>query len=621
MGPQAIATQLNAAIEHNVHGRLDEAERLCRAILDADPRQFTARHLLAVVLCRAGRLAEGEQELRTLLTLKPGAPEILSLVVDVLHAQGKLVESIEAARTLVAACPADATAWQRLGVSLQDGGELSEAVEAHTQALDRCPGLPRGRFNLGIALHGLGRLEEAAAALMQAAEQEPDNADAYLALGNVLCDREMFDAALMAYDHALQQRPGWPEALTGAGLALTGLKQPEQAAALHKQAATLAPDHAPAWTNLGGALQTLGQFEAARAAFEQAVRLQPGNALALSNLGLAQEICEPDSALGTHRRAVAADPSVAIGHFNLGLCLLRHRHYPEGWREYEWRWCGGVARLRPRGFTQPQWQGEDLGGRTLLIHAEQGLGDTIQFVRFVRYAAARVGRVVLEVQPPLLSLLRDTPGADQVVATGAALPPFDLHVPLMSLPGVLDLPETAFGETVPYLAPDAADAARWRDRLGAAGPRVGLAWSGNPAHAADRQRSLPAGLMLSRLAPLPVRLCSLQKDVRDSDRLAMAVHAATLTDLGPDLTDFTATAAVLSQLDLLITVDTAIAHLAGALGCPTWLLLPFNGEWRWQSGREDTPWYPRTRLFRQETANDWAGVLDRVAAALTAPHS
>lgn len=613
-GGNHIQQQLDQAIRCNARSELIAAEGLCRSILATRPGHTIATHLLAVVLCRQGRLAEGEALLRALRALRPDDAEIARHLVDALHEQGKLAEAVAAACDLVALVPNDAEARLALGVSLDADGQLEAALEAYARALILRPDVPRGYFNLGHVLHRLGRVEEAVAAYSRALDHTPPDAELYLNLGNALADLERFGDALMAYDHALQLRPDWPEALSNAGVAAQAVGQTEGAATLHRRALETDPEFCPAWTNLGGALQRLDRMDEALAAFRHAAELQPDDPLVLANLAQALDGAgRGDEGGATHRRAVAADPDCAVAHFNLSIHLLRRGEYAEGWREYGWRWRGGVKNLHPRGFAQPEWGGEDLGGRTLLLHAEQGFGDTIQFVRFARHAAERGGRVVLEVQPALARLL--TGMAETVVAAGTPLPPFDLHLPLMSLPGVLDLPESAFAADVPYVAASPHDVESWSVLMGEAGPRIGLVWSGNPGHAGDRQRSIPAAVMLAALADAPGRLFSLNKAPRDADRLTLAAHGR-VVDLAPHLADFAHTAAALAHMDLVVSVDTAVAHLAGAMGRPVWLLLPVKSDWRWQWGREDTTWYPSMRLFRQTVAGDWAEVLRRVAGAL-----
>lgn len=558
MNVDACNDLLLLAVKFHTQGRLPEAEQACRAVLGAQAGNVAAAHLLAVVLCQSGRLAEGETMLRRLASGRPNDPEILRHLVDALFEQGKLQDALERARALVALAPGDASAHIRLGASLQALSMPVEAVTAFETAAALMPDddgmrseLALAQYDLGAFLHSAGRMAEAEAAYRRAAALAPDLADSHLGLGNLLYAQEHYAEAAAAFRRALAARPDWPQALINAGVATE--------------------------------------------------RLHGGDA----------------EAIALYRRAIALRPDYPLAHYNLGVALLRNGDYRKGWREYEWRWRGGVPELLARTLPQPEWDGGPLEGRTVLLHGDEGFGDTIQFVRFAHHAAERGGRVLLEVPPALVRLLRGLPGVDGVIARGEPLPPFDCHLSLLSLPGVLDLPESAFTMPEAYLRADPADAAGWRQRLDAdgSGVRVGLVWSGNPVHRADRHRSLAVAQILARLGHLPVRLYGVQADLRASDAATLAARPD-LANLGSGLRDFADTAALLSQLDLLISVDTATAHLAGALGCPVWIMLPFFADWRWQTGRQDTPWYGGMRLFRQSSPGDWDGVLDRVEQAL-----
>lgn len=559
MNVDACNDLLLLAVKFHTQGRLSEAEHACRAVLGAQAGNATAAHLLAVVLCQSGRLAEGETMLRRLSAGRPNDPEILRHLTDALFEQGKTREALERARVLVALVPGDAAAHLRLGASLQALSMPVEALRAFETAAALMPGdagvrleLALAQYDLAAFLHSAGRVAEAESAYCRAADLAPDLADSHLGLGNLLYAQERFAEAAAAFHRALAVRPDWPQALVNAGVATE--------------------------------------------------RLHGGDA----------------EAIALYRRAIALRPDYPLAHYNLGVVLLRCGDYREGWREYEWRWRGGVPELLARTLPQPQWDGGPLDGRTVLLHGDEGFGDTIQFVRFVRHAAERGGRVLLEVPSALVRLLRGLPGVDGVIEWGQPLPPFDCHLSLLSLPGVLDLPGSAFMASAPYLSPDPADAARWRRRLDAdgAGVRVGLVWSGNPAHRGDSHRSLAVERLLVRLGHLPVLLYGVQADMRASDGAALAAWPGGVVNLGGEVRDFADTAALLSQLDLVISVDTAVAHLAGAVGCPVWVMLPFFADWRWQEGRDDTPWYGGMRLFRQSFPGDWDGVLARVEQAL-----
>jgi len=383
------------------------------------------------------------------------------------------------------------------------------------------------------------------------------------------------------------------------------------------QALSIKPDHADARNNRGVALQNLGRPADALADYERALALAPDHPEASINKGNAL------LALGRYREALANDeeiiarrPDCGEAHFHAAHVQLALGNYHDGWKEYEWRWCTRQLRAHRRDFTQPLWLGqESLQGKTILLHAEQGLGDTIQFIRYVQLVAQQGAEVILEVQRPLLTLARQLKGIAQTVARGEPLPDFDFHCPLLSLP-------LAFGTQVhnipqgPYLWAPSEHVHKWRGRLlHLKRPAVGLVWSGGATHGNDRNRSIP----LKRLSPLfreeNIGLVSLQRELRNEDAGILDCHPQ-IQMLGGELMDFCDTAAVISLLDLVITVDTSVAHLAGALGAPTWILVPAVPDFRWMLERTDSPWYPTARLFRQPSPGDWDSVIEHLCAEL-----
>jgi hypothetical protein len=383
-------------------------------------------------------------------------------------------------------------------------------------------------------------------------------------------------------------------------------------------AIALNPLHAPAHTNLGVALQRQDRVPDAIVAHQMAIALDPAFPKAWSNLseGLKDE-GRLDEALQASCKAVSFPTCEPIQRFNHALALLMEGDYVAGWPAFESRRLAGVLAPQARSFAVPEWRGEPLQGRTLLLHAEQGLGDTLQFVRFVQHLLAPGVSIILESQKPLVGLLQASLGTVRVVTQGEALPPFDLQLPLMSLPHVLGTRLDTLPAAAPYLAVDPDKAARWQDRIGKATDlAVGVVWSGNPDHKSDARRSLAAAAVLPELAMPGVRLFSLQKDLRASDAAILDAMAGDVTDLSPWLLDFTETGAALQALDLVIAVDTSVAHLAGALGRPVWMMTPYALDWRWLRHREDSPWYPTMRLFRQATPRVWDDVIARIRAGL-----
>ncbi len=428
------------------------------------------------------------------------------------------------------------------------------------------------------------------------------------------------DEAVACCRRAIDLKPGYPEAHNNLGIVLAELGLPEEAVACYRRALDLRPDYPEACNNLGIALKDQGWLDAAVACCRRAIDLKPGYAEAHNNLGNAlEQQGRRDAAADCYRTAIAFRPDYPVAHTNLAMLLLAGGEMAAGWAEYEWRWQQPDMIMNRRSFTQPPWRGEAAAGRTLLIHAEQGFGDTLQFCRYAILAAASGLRVILEVQQPLVRLLRSLPGVERVLARGESLPAFDFHCPMLSLPLALGTTLASIPAAPAYLWADPDQVAAWRARLAAMsnpGRRIGLVWAGgNRAYspvlaASDRRRSMPP----DRLAPLfelaGAHFFSLQKGG------PAAPGKAPLTDFMDEMADFADTAALISNLDLVISVDTAVAHLAAALGKPVWLLNRFDSCWRWLLQRQDSPWYPTLRLFRQEQPGDWQAVVETVRTEL-----
>ncbi len=467
---------------------------------------------------------------------------------------------------------------------------------------------------LARAQYGAGRGAEAARLCDSVLARDPASAEAWHLLG--LSRRQMGDAegAVEAITRALELAPDIAAAHFNLGNALAARGRIEEAAACYRRALALAPNFAAAHNNLGSALERLGRAAEAAAHYQRAVALAPDDAEAALNLCTVRHgEGRLEEALALARRAAALKPDFADAHWNEAVLLLTLGDLEAGFAKHEWRWR--LDQLAPRHLPGPAWQGESLAGRTILVHAEQGFGDTLQFLRYVKLLAAQGARVVLEVPQRLVRLAGSVAGASEVVAQGAALPRYDVHCALLSLPLRFATRLETIPAEIPYLAADAASRAAWQRRLGGDGRRrIGLVWAGSPLHRKDAQRSLPVEVLRPLLDLADVAWYSLQVGERAAD-LAL-LPPGRVEDLAPALADFAETAAALAALDLVVGVDTAVLHLAGALGRPGFVLLPFAADWRWLSARERSPWYPSLRLFRQERPGDWQGVIARVRAAL-----
>lgn len=504
-----------------------------------------------------------------------------------------------------------------LGVLKHLDGQIETAAQLYDTAIALKPEFPDCLNNLGIALRSLGRTDEAIARFRDAIAIRSDFFDSLLNLGNTVYATGDAAAALDWFRRAAALRADHAGAHNGLGVALKALGHLDAALEALRRAVTLDPQSAEARANLGNALKQAGHLPEAVAAYRAALTLDPNNALTWSNLGSAlHRSGAMTDALAAFEQALVLDPALPEAHWNRALVWLALGDYARGWAEYEWGFAAGARPLPARDI--PAWHGETLADRGLLVSVEQGFGDAIQFVRFVRRLRPRVGKIVLECPPALTDLLRTCAGVDRVVTPevpDAALPEVAARVALMSVPAVLGMGRPEPEEARPYLAVDEARLARFTSRIGTAGFRTGLVWAGSPAHQDDRSRSCPPAL-LQRLLSVPgTRFFSLQKGRAPTEAMLLGSE---LEDLGPALEDFADTAAAIACLDLVIAVDTAVAHLAGALGKPVWILLPFAADWRWGQEGETTPWYPSARLFRQRRPDDWEGVLDTVRHALDA---
>ncbi len=568
-------------------GQLEEARADFAHVVSLQPTHLAALNALGMTLTDLRRPAEAEAAFRQAIASDPSHAEPFNNLAIALHEQQKWDEAAAEAQQAVALKPDFAEAWNTLGLALRDAGRLSEAEDALRRAIAVRPDYAESLNTLGLALQGQKRLDEAESVFQQ----------------------------------IIALRPDYAEPLNNLGVNCFQQRRPAEALQAYERALALKPDFAQALNNKGAALKELGRFDEARAAFARALELNPDYAEAYNNLGtclVAEDNLE--AAFAAYAQALTRAPEHKSARWNRALALLLTGDFAQGWPEYEWRFAGG--HVETHRSAQPRWNGETFAGRTLLVHAEQGFGDTLHFVRCLPLVKARGGRVVLECQAALLPLLENCPGADCAVTIDSEndLPAHDLQVPMLSLPALCGTTDLGLvPASVPYLAVPADRAELWSARLTetfppARGPlKVGIVWAGSPGHHNDANRSVPLA-QWAGLADVPgVTFYSVQKGAA-SDALASAPFP--VIDLGPHLRDFADTAAVLSQLDLLIAVDTSVVHLAGALGKPVWTLLPFAPDWRWLRGRTDSPWYPTMRLFRQPAPGAWEPVFAQAADAL-----
>ena len=396
------------------------------------------------------------------------------------------------------------------------------------------------------------------------------------------------------------------------GVALRALGKLE-AAACYQRSLALRSDHATAYTNLGNVLRDLGRLDVAAASHRRAVELTPDEANAHYNLGLSlRDLGDNDEALACFKTTLELNPDHPDCRWDRSLSLLQKGEFKEGFEEYEWRWK--LAGNPPSDFTQPLWDGSEFKGKTILLYQEQGFGDMIHFARYIPLVKEKGGAVIVETQPELARLFSTIEGVGQVVNKGSDLPKFDVHLPMMSLARVFGTTLETVPAAIPYLKPPEAHAAKLPATLGDS-RKIGIAWASHPTHKNDSRRSCPFRHFIELTGVTDTRLYSLQTGPAVADITENRCEAL-ITDIGSKMRDFAETAGVIAELDLVVTVDTAIAHLAGALGKPAWVALSYPGDWRWMQGRDDNPWYPSARLFRQQRPGDWDGVFERIRQAL-----
>jgi tetratricopeptide (TPR) repeat protein len=535
-----------------------------------------------------------------------------------LQQQGRLREAEKIYTRVLKALPDQFDALNLLGTIKAQRGQAGEAYRLISAALKVNPRAPDAWVNLGIVLHALKRDQEALESFDKALALKPGDVDALHQRANALLTLGRAQDALSAIDQVLSLAPRHPQARLNRGLALAALGRHGEALGEFDAALAMPPDNPAAHYNRGISLFSLDRYGDAVAAYDRALSIAPDHVKALNNRGLAlQALNRHDAAVASYSKALEIRKDYADAHFNQALALLTIGDFRRGFEQYEWRWRRTGMPAQGRGYGRPRWLGEyPLQRNTILLHAEQGLGDTIQFARYVPLLARTGAKVVLEVQPQLAPLLRQLEGVVGVAARGEPLPPFDVHCPLGSLPLAFKTEPATIPAEGPYVRADDAHMAKWRTRIEALErPRVAVAWSGNAQHVNDRNRSIA----LSRLAPLwsaaAVRFVGIQRELRGEDA-ELLTREPRVMQIGPELDDFADTAAVVALVDLVITVDTSVAHLAGAMGRPVWILVPFSPDWRWTLAGEGSRWYPTARLFRQPSLGDWDSVIERLRGEL-----
>lgn len=634
-------------------GHYSQVETLCRQILRQHPRHHETLHLLGVVYYHFHRYSESARLLHQALTLNNQDATIYLSLGNTLKAMGKTAEAIQCfqvasqlndrfpeahinlgivlyeqrqyeqalqhlhtARQLL---PEHPLVRYYLGNVLQDLNRFAEAIHNYRQVLRLAPNYHDPNFfvQFGNALKKSGKPAEAGQWYRRAIKLQPDFAVAYNNLGSVLKATGQLEEAITCHRRAIELDPDNAEAHFNLANALKDSGHVDAAIESYRKAIALQPRFYQAYYNLGKALSEEDRFEEALIAYQQATRIQPKMIAAWNNAGVIhQGLGKTDEAMHAFNRALALDPQHIEVRWNRAILNLLLGNYREAWQDYELRWQRGT--MPPRNFPQPVWDGTPVKKQTLLIYAEQGLGDTIQFIRYLPLVKQQVDKIIIESQPAVKELLAVQPEVNLIFSRGESLPPFDLQIALLSLPRIFQTTPETIPQKIPYLQVPGERITGFAQQVDFPSDKqkIGIVWQGNPKHPNDKRRSCPLEHFQILTENKTLALYSLQKD--GDTQLDKAFPAGSIVSLAPHLRNFLDTAAAIMLLDLVITVDTSVAHLAGALGKPVWILLPFAPDWRWMLAREDTPWYPTARLFRQRERGNWGEVLKRVARALGA---
>jgi tetratricopeptide (TPR) repeat protein len=535
-----------------------------------------------------------------------------------LHQQGQLAEAEQLYQQVLQAQPSSFSVLYMLGLIAFQSGVPQRGVELTSRAIAINPSVAEAHNNLANGLLQLGRFDDALASFDKAIALKPDYLEAYSNRGALLNQIGRAEEALQSTERAIALKPDYAEAHCNRGLALAALRRLAEALASYDRAIALRPEFAEAFNDRGVVLDQLDRHEEALASFDQAIALRPGYADAYTNRGATLiDLARHHEALTSYDKSLALRPQHVETHLNRGLLLLQLGEFTEGWTEFEWR-----KRLPEapgaRALPRPLWTGaEDIRGKTIFIHTEQGFGDALHFCRYARLLDAHGAKVIVSARLPLKKLLGSLGPSIHVIADGDLPPEFDYHCPMLSLPLAFRTALERIPHETPYLTADAALKTEWNALLPAkTKPRIGIVWSGNPEQGNDRNRSMALETFLAIVSD-DADWVALQIDLRERDQAALKQDGR-ITFFGDAIKDFSDTAALLDLMDVVVTVDTGVAHLAGALGKPVWILLARNADWRYLLGRNDCPWYPTARLFRQRALGDWRDVIASVKTELAA---
>lgn len=615
-----ILNEINLLFKHGLtlheQGHLDQASIIYQKVLSNYPLHYDSLYLSGLIAAQTKNLVLAVELIGKAIEINPNHSVAFCNLGNALLELNRIDEALSNYDKAISLNPAYPEAYINRGVALQELRHLEEALSSYDMAIAINPRYADAYSNRGNVLQELKRTEEALACYERAIAIEPNYAEGYSNRGVALHKLKRFEEAIVSYGVAIDIYPHYTKALTNRGVALHDLKRLSEALADYEQVIAIDPSYVDAYSNLGNLLNELNRLEDALDCYDKAIEIRPDFTDAHINRGITlQELKRIEDALESFDKAISLENENAEAYWNKSLTLLLSGNFKQGWELYEWRLKRESFSFLKRNLFSTLWNGnENIQGKTLLLHTEQGLGDTIQFCRYVNLVKSLGAKVVLEAPESLLGLLSGLKGVDQLIEIGNDLPLFDYHYPLMSLPLAFKTNLTNIPSYNAYLTSTSQKCEEWNLRLGVKSkPRIGIAWRGSNIHKNDHNRSLTLQQLLPHLNSC-YEFVSLQKEVCNEDKELIVFNG--IRHFGELIKDFTDTAAICELMDLVISVDTSVAHLSGAIGKSTWVLLPYAPDWRWLLNREDSPWYRSIRLFRQGKSREWPSVLHNVFNSL-----
>jgi len=612
---KSVKQLISEGLALHQRGLLDQAKVVYEEILVRQPRNFDALNFLGIVHAVSGQLDLAIDLFTKAVKINPSNANVLFNRANAFISSGNFSQALADLDKSLLIDPNNFNALLIQGNALKSSNRLQEAVNSYNKAIALQPDLAQAYSNRGVALSELKQFDEALGSFHQAIRFQPNLAEPYCNMGAVFTELKQFANAIECYNQAIAIEPNYADAFYNKANALKELKKLHEAIDNYKKAITINPSHIEAYFNCSNALNDINELEESLELYGKVIKYFGGYSKAYTNRGVIfQKLKQIDKAIDSYDCALHINSSDVEANWNKSLALLLTGKYLEGWKLYEWGWLNG-ERGEKRNFIQPLWLGDiPIKGKTILLYCEQGIGDTIQFCRFISFVKDLGAHVILEIPNQLLPLLLSYPSVDKLIIRGDPFPSFDYQCPLMSLPLALKIETSTIPFLSGYLTINQNNLMKWQRILGKKSkPRVGLVWSGNVNNRNDHNRSLHFSIIMKYL-PSGFDFYCLQKELREEERELVA--QSNISYYGNEIIDYSDTASLCKLMDLVISVDTSVAHLAGSLNIPTWILLPFSPDWRWMLNRDDSIWYDSVKLFRQEARGAWDSLLENLFSSL-----